>query len=474
MMEDKINFRVNFSNVTTPKSSGGRHEIDREGNELATIPLQLPNNLISNQRQPRRVELQLTKMSVPLGRMPVAQVEITNPIQFNSVGRGMSTKAQIGIWPFYLTGNGQVKGGYAPLFPEARYLTNLLYPMTIEIPEPFDSVSYKEKIKRVSEEGVWNFESVDEVCDFLSTNLSYVISGLLQRANPEFASDMWMYKYIFYPIGENIALRYENHGKIYSLLPFSRQLFHYLAEEDYAIPSGRMMFAEGVTGSGETTVGYSGVNYVYPLSIIGNRYLRDMLPALPWRVIDNRELVPFVPATGEGQSVPGLPSNDPYFYVLDTSAAEVEINQLSRLCMTTLPGEYLKTSDVIYRFNNFALISMLPISSFIVTFEGVAMTQQVYPINVNSSTESSGTTTVVPIIETYYPIWQQIKDTSTNLVVVKDQFSNAAPIVADPMILTERNIRFTVYYVDNKGRMRPLRIPPNTVFSIQVCFSIYY
>ena len=344
--------------------------------------------------------------------------------------------------------------------------------MSVPVSEINGSVSYKEKINRVIEEGVWSFESVDEVCDFLTKNLTQMVLGILQQANPEFDT-VRIYSYEFYPIGENIALRCENHGKIYTVIPFTRQLFNW-GFSNYASPIGRMMYTQGVTGSGETTIGYSGRNWVYPFSIIGNRYLRDMLPALPWRLVDNRELVPFDRTTGEGQSVPGLPADDPFFYVLDTSAAEVEVNQLCRLCMSPQQGEYLKTSDVIYRFNNFALISMLPISSFVVTFDGVGMTQQVYPINVNSSSESSGTTTVVPIIETYYPIWQQIKDTSTNLVVVKDQFSNAAPIVADPMILTERNIRFTVYYVDTKGRMRPLRIPPNTVFSVQVCFSIYY
>lgn len=471
MMEDKINFRVNFSNVTTPKSSGGGREVDSEGNELATIPLQLPNNLISNQRQPRRVELQLTKMSVPLGRMPVAQVELSPSRNFSNSG-GFQTLARIGLWPCYIDGFGHVVGKYTPLLPVPTVTRQLLRYMYVRIPELYNSVSFNEKRKKVGEEGVWNFESVDEVCDFLTYNLTGAVTSVLSTGNTEFDNSR-IYSYEFYPVGENIALRYENHGKIYSVLPFNRQLFHWSGLGDYAYPTGNMMYAQGVTGSGETTVGYSGSNYVYPFSIIGNRYLRDMLPALPWRMIDNRELVPYNSATGEGQSVPGL-GTDQIFYVLDTCAAEVEVNQLCRLCSTPQQGEYLKTSDVIYRFNNFALISMLPISSFVVTFDGVGMTQQVYPINVNSSTESSGTTTVVPIIETYYPIWQQIKDTSTNLVVVKDQFSNAAPIVADPMILTERNIRFTVYYVDTKGRMRPLRIPPNTVFSIQVCFSIYY
>lgn len=481
-MEERINFRANFSNITTPKSSGGRQE-DSEGNEYATIPLQLPNNLISNQRRPRKVELQLTKMSIPIGRIPVSQIDIDTVVTRPYSGRILTqivTKGVMTIWPFRFDGYGNVRGDYTPLFYQApggspsssfAWYTSALQ---IDVNGQRGTAAYDEKIKTVSHEKVWNFESVDEVCQFLTKGIQLCIYTLLRRYNPDNFPNRVFYPQ-FVPSGENIALKMENRGSIYTILPVTNEVF-----ETSLVPrtGGTRTFARTVDANNSTTNVYDGSSYIYGFSIVVNRYVRDMLPALPWRIVDNRTLTPFNSATGEGTQIARWADQnygDPYFYVLDTTTAEFSVQEDQvRSAYNSTTGESLVTADVLYSFNNFALISMVPVTSFIVTLEGIGMTQQVFPVNINVTSESAGTTTVVPIIETYYPLWETIKDTSTNLVVIKDQFSNAAPIVADASALFERNIRFSVYYIDTKGRMTMLKIPPNTVLSFQVCFSILY
>ena len=102
------------------------------------------------------------------------------------------------------------------------------------------------------------------------------------------------------------------------------------------------------------------------------------------------------------------------------------------------------------------------------------MTQQTFPINVKTSTMSSALTSSVPIVEVYYPLWKEIADLSTNVIISKDIFSNAAPFVLDENALSQRNITFTVHYIMNDGTMHELTIPSNTTLSLQACYCVKY
>lgn len=481
MIENRINFRANFSNTTTPESSGARVR-DADGNEYASIPLQLPSNLYKSSQHPKRVEMQLSKLNVPIGRVPIAEIGTYDivPVQAPSQGYGVITKGVITCWPFRFNGLGEVVGAYGvPWYmPELSVLPGGKWPisrMLFSVPGQSGTTAYKDQIKRCMDRAKVEFFSVDEVCNFLTKNLQHALQQVLVSGMPSTFTKQSQFPHFIPTTDGRLSLIHETRDQPMMTIPIHNEIFNEVANtvRDNAPVLWKIVDRDGhivdFPISGDAYFGYS---------IVVNRHIRDMFPALPWVKVDNSLLPPFNPATGSGKSILGweeMNYGDSFFYVLDTSRSILTINQdaVTSPWQNSSSNQFL-SSHLIYTFDNFDLTSIIPISAFIVVVDGIGMTSQTYPVNISSANGSSALTTSIPIVEVYYPLWQSISDLSTNLIIIKDQFSNTAPVVIDPNALRERNLKFSVYYITTSGGMELLKIPPNTCLSMQVCFSIVF
>ena len=139
--------------------------------------------------------------------------------------------------------------------------------------------------------------------------------------------------------------------------------------------------------------------------------------------------------------------------------------------MSSGNASVLMTPTFLYEFPDVDLTSIIDISSFVVQMSGVDLTQQTYPINIIQSSNSAALTTNVPIIEVYYPLWNTISDMSTNLIISKDVFTNAAPIVLNRNAMYERNFSIIISYITKSGKLKQVFIPPESNLSVQITFS---
>ena len=202
--------------------------------------------------------------------------------------------------------------------------------------------------------------------------------------------------------------------------------------------------------------------------IVANEELRNMLPSLPW-IKTHIEL--------PESSTVIWPE---YVYILDTREANVDITQNYCQIMSGTssdPGSKALTphyvSLVSYHFITSDVMSLTNISSFVVTLNGASFNEQVYPVNFTATTASAMQTGTVPIIEVYYPVLSTPAEFTTDLIIAKDAFSNAAPIKINPALLKERVLKFKVWVIMKDGRMKEVVIPANSTLQLQVCFELF-
>lgn len=469
-MNDRIYLRANFSTATTPASAGGRMK-DAYGHEYASIPLQLPSNLIDNTRRPKEVEMLLTKMNIPLGSVPVGTIALNNIDRYEG-GVRIETKGIMTIWPFMILADGGLQGGYEDFAPETSLLNWPVYPMSYPLQSFLSNKgAVAQKLAQIEYTRILDFFSIEDVMEFLTVGLNDVYIALF--SNSFNTVDM---KFMFSERNSRLVIQAINTGADKFRSPFSNLFSDSWGSRPYTSEGPIMTWQTTNTGA------IAGMSNPIPecFSIVVNKYIRDMFPRLPWREINNNELTPVDHVQRSGSQIPNWTSvnwGDPFFYVLDTMSCASRFTDDG----VVLPRNYAPTSGVMthcrgveFSFDGCNLISIVPVQAFVVMLSGVGMTQQTYPLNVVNKMLPSAQTSSVPIIEVYYPAWNDISDLSTNIIVSKDVFTNAAPFKLDNAALQQRDIKFTVYYVLNDGTLHELTIPPNSSLSLQVCYSISY
>lgn len=484
-MSDRVYYRANFSNVTTPSSSGGR-QTDDEGNELATIPIQLPSNLINSANPPKGVEMMLTKLDIPLGRIPAAIIPIEDVIVDSTDEAMITTMGRITVVPYMYSNVGKLE-------PSDEELRDIWYPeggtgefnwyiehLQVPIDAQFDTPNYKQIVTRMRTEKEYHFRSIDNFLAILSEALQRALKYVLEISrfqHPEFDVPGTYFFPKFIASRDSLSLEVTNNGCPLTVIPFNSEFFDATSGAEPYIPS-RVLFRQLDSAGDSANIEFPN-ELIYGYSIAVNKYIRDMLPSLPWREVNNDYLTRIRPDGGRyiGQ---GLPNwrwenfDDPIMYILDTNSASLELFDDVTSYSPFTEITCTQTTRIRYNFTGFNLLAIIPISSFVVTLDGISLTSQTMPVNLNSANEGAAQTTSIPIIENYYPLWQDITDLSCNLIVSKDAFTNAAPIVLDRGAMYERNFRFSVYYITKDGKMHILKIPPGTCLSLQLCYSFIY
>lgn len=479
-MTDRIYYRANFSNVTTPTSSGARR-VDEEGNEYASIPIQLPANLISQSVAPKGIEMMLTKLDVPLSNIPLSSIPI------KSIGTGIrtriTTKGLISCWPFRFDGMGTLRPTTysGPMFNVLRGNQWRVQQMALDFNGQHGCIEYEAKLQKMKREMEFGFENVDSLCQFFTSNFQKCLNETLKEADSTHFSPKYYYPSI---VARNnvLVLQYVNRGCPYTILPAHDDVF----STSGSVTQPTRTWVRVVSPTGEQTTHYTGSDYISCYSIVVNKCVRDLFPGLPWRRVDNSVLSPFTVTTSasvpsvSGQSIPtweALNDGDSMMYVLDTTKSDLnitndEVRSVENLDPTI--NNSILSAKAEFIFQGYNALSSINISSFIVVLDGISLTQQTFPVNVSPNNASSAQLGVIPIIENFFPQWNSINDLSTNMVVIKDAFTNAAPILLDRTALFERNMRFSVYYITKDGKMHLLTMKPGTVLSIQICYSYIY
>ena len=466
-MNDRFYLRANFSTSTTPPS-GGRMK-DPYGHEYASIPLQFPSNLIDNTKRPKSIEMLLTKLNIPLGSIPISQIGLNKIERFRSGGVSIETKGIMTIWPFMIRSDGLLDGGYEyfptdidlhdwPSSPMVYPLQSFLTPRS-NVNLRLQAVEYSKKL---------SFFNIEDLMDFLTLNLNDTYNAIMATGG---TVDM---RFQFTEENSRLKLHAINEGAKKFVTPYSNQVLDAWGSAPFRSEGQIMTYRTDSRG----VITEVGDTSIVGFSIVVNKAIRDMFPRLPWREVNNDELEEIDYTHRTGQQIPDWKDHnwgDPYFYVLDTMTCDSKFvdNGLLLPDRASL-GDMLHVRGIDFTFDACNLISIVPIQCFVVIMSGVGMTQQTFPINVKTNTMSSALTSSVPIVEVYYPLWKEISDLSTNVIISKDIFSNAAPFVLDENALSQRNITFTVHYIMNDGTMHELTIPSNTTLSLQACYCVKY
>lgn len=489
-MSDRIYLRTNFSSATAPAASGGR-QVNSVGDEYARIPLQLPTNIIDQSKKPERIEMLLTKMSIPLGRVPIAQI----PFDDLSIFPGITplppltpvlprteivTQAIGTLWPFTLDRKGNVvPTSYAntQFFNSSGSNSWPIHKFIFPLSKIRGSAAFTEEIREMYNSKTIPIHTPEELMGFLEDGYTKAFHDIIQHYWPINPLQRERPKFRFTIKNSRLQIEMDTGGMLTQFIPYTKELFYFNER-------GTMLW---YNGNPYTTFAYNEGEFVTNqitslrgFSLVANQVLRDLLPGLPWIKVDNRSLPQHVLDTGEGQSLfhwDEVSPNDPYFYVLDTWDINLTWSEMRTYPPTSELGStltYVEAKSPIFTFDSLNMISVVPITSFVVMLNGLTFTPQTYPININPLNPDAAQITSIPIIEVYQPLWNDISDITTNMVISKDAFTNAAPFVLTPDSLGERNLIFEVYYITTDGGMHLLTIPAGTAITLQICYSIVY
>ena len=142
------------------------------------------------------------------------------------------------------------------------------------------------------------------------------------------------------------------------------------------------------------------------------------------------------------------------------------------LYVSGLTTEYNGNVQLTYTWSDLPTVIMSPIQSFVLTLRGMQCTQEIYPVNI--SNRNASLTSVIPIIENYNSTASTLRDLHDELVVARDDFSDAAVYKLSLNSGQERTITLAACYITKDGMLHQMYIPKNGVFTLQLTFGLSY
>ena len=466
-MTERKYLQLNLDTDTLPTSSV-MHDV--AGNTLAKLDLNLSSNLIGNLaggKLPKKVEFKVTKLSVPLSGVPFTYI----PFRSLSSVQGIISKAVYTVLPYTLNDVGQLVVSDNPLFNHTMFARpDALAPQYLIFPYNIDSPSLQAFKEEIVKTGEFPVPSIYDILKSLNDAHKNIMSAAVPVgfSRLEYTIENERFKILTFSRTENQGL-----GPL-PMSPFYDRL------ELVVYPSGNVSstvafyphlqsVANVTMTSGELNWDYTKVHH--PYCIGGNRYLRDMLPTLPWIRVDTRSQdLPFI--------WPDYADGDPYIYILDTRKTSIAINksvnpyEFAMGGMSARKGVTDNYSELVLSFEDVNPISFSSVTSFVLMTNGLDATQQIFPVNITGNSDAS---TQIPVLEVYFPLWKTISDQSDRIIVDKEQFTNQPLFVTNNYSsICERNITFQLYNVRSGGKLSPLVIRPGTRFCLQITFALYY
>lgn len=126
-----------------------------------------------------------------------------------------------------------------------------------------------------------------------------------------------------------------------------------------------------------------------------------------------------------------------------------------------------------FSWNNLPTVVMSPISSIILTLDGINLNCEIQPVNINLPAGSSLTQSI-PVVENYYSLATTLRDLHDELVITRPDFDGNTKYTLDKQAGRERTVKIAAKYLTKDGKLHQLFIPKNGVFSVQFTFRITY
>lgn len=467
-MTERRYLQVNLDTDTLP-TSAVMHDV--AGNTLAKLDLNLSSNLIGNiagGKLPRRVEFKVTKLSIPIADIPFTYVP------FRSLDSdGVTSRASYAILPYILNNIGQLVKSSNSMFdstmfavPEALTARYLVFPYDIDSPS-LDA--YKQDIVKTGE---FPIHSIYDILNSMNDAHKRILSGVVSSGFPKLE-----YKLENDKLKISTFSRTENQGL--GPLPMSpfyeglETIYYYSGTAHSTTSFYPHLQSQANVTMESGTLNWNFTKVHHPYCIGGNRYLRDLLPTLPWVRVDTRTCD--LPYTWADYN-----DGDPYIYVLDTRKTTVSINRsvapyefrIDNLASGTRTAVVDNYSELVLSFEDINPVSFSTITSFVLMSNGLDATQQVFPVNITANSDAA---TQIPVLEVYFPLWKNISDQSDRIIVDKEQFTNQPLFTTNNYSsICDRNISFQLFNVRSGGKLSPLTIRPRTRFCLQLTFALYY
>ena len=161
------------------------------------------------------------------------------------------------------------------------------------------------------------------------------------------------------------------------------------------------------------------------------------------------------------------------FYDKSESKIYEVVTTTNELLVDSNNEEYVGNVRLTFTWPNLPMVVMSPIASIVLTLQGMHVTNEVLPYNIQQP-EGSSLVSTLPVIENFYSLATTLRDLHDELVIIKEQFDDTATYTLKSTGGQERSIVLSVKYIAKDGSLHQLYIPPNGVFSIQLTFGISY
>ena len=134
-------------------------------------------------------------------------------------------------------------------------------------------------------------------------------------------------------------------------------------------------------------------------------------------------------------------------------------------------SDYRGNVRLSFEWSNLPMVIISPIASFILVFQGLQLTSEIQPVNIDQPGGASLTTTV-PVVENFYSLATTLRDLHDELVVTRDNFETYATYSLSKKAGLERTIRISAKYLAKAGTLHQVYIPKTGVFSVQLTFAL--
>lgn len=161
-------------------------------------------------------------------------------------------------------------------------------------------------------------------------------------------------------------------------------------------------------------------------------------------------------------------SNGDYFYNTRETTTTTSISTVDSPAPSLVGNLHLT-----YTWPNLPVVVMSPLSSIVLTLDGLKFTQEIQPINMQLPTGSSLVQTI-PVVENYYSLATTLRDLHDELVVTRSDFDSNPKYVVSPESIGARSLKISAKYIAKDGTLTQIYIPKNGVFNLQLTFRVSY
>lgn len=427
--ERKITLRTNYttltSTVTEPVLDDGMRS-SRITISLERVPEELKNA--------KRVEIVLSKMSIPISGVPLVQIPIKDEIQMYE-GETIPVVKTYGVYfpvPYYF------RAGY----PKAQRIETE-HELNTDPIEEYISLPNGGEYKEALANRSCSIHNASELAVIFSTMLKQCVVANLARWNPE---------------TPDLTGDLSDYFEVSTAVNSDSIVFSFFLKNLSRCPMYIIGGIAPINGTSIFNYSFSGTRGGLACMLLCvNKTIKERYPFLNWVDAYNAGI--------EHMSIGGPDQ----FYVWNSQdligTASSYYQSGNTMFSVTIPSSNIANSSCFC-----GLSVQCP------SFPMVPQNYPVYYKNPLSTTVATAnlTLTTEPIFEIYIPLIGKASDLDGYLVVNKESLSTAGPIPLDPKLISSlSNFFFEFKWIDNWGQLHDLHIPTNQNIFFQLTWFIY-